>query len=466
MNKREHASFKQSWLCEAIHLRESQWGPQDDSKARLLAQHELSPLAKVTCRAQVLSQNIGLTGTIATISSAGWYSVVLILIFALLTGASMALTALGNGTHPVNIVWALISLLGLNVFFLILWCLALLSPTASGGRLALLWPWLTRKLARGPDMGLAVQAWWGVLHQAQATRWLLSTGTHAIWIAASLGAAATMLFALSTRQYDFVWETTVLSSEVFVTWIGYLGVVPQWLGFVVPDSETVRASGSVSQQGVDLTRRLWSGWLVGCLVVYGVLPRVFLVLWSGLLAMKRLSHAGPDLSSPYYLSVLSRMPSFEHQTDGKEPSDSVLTRGLGSRSRESNIWHTQHILIAIEPDPNEAWPPAGIGAALTCASPVDSRESRKHILASVAHARPNCLVLACDARHSPDRGTLRLIADLSEHSKRALLWLRHSQTPHAHTEAWVAQLRNLPQIELKIRDDALSVMQWLERHHD
>jgi hypothetical protein len=60
MNKREHISFKQSWLCEAIHLRESQWGPQDDSKARLLAQHELSPLAKVTCRAQVLSQNIDL----------------------------------------------------------------------------------------------------------------------------------------------------------------------------------------------------------------------------------------------------------------------------------------------------------------------------------------------------------------------------------------------------------------------
>jgi hypothetical protein len=61
---------------------------------------------------------------------------------------------------------------------------------------------------------------------------------------------------------------------------------------------------------------------------------------------------------------------------------------------------------------------------------------------------------------------MRLIANLSEHSKRTLLWLRHSQAAQAHTEAWVAQLRNLPQIELKIRDDAASVMQWLERHHD
>jgi len=465
MNKREHITFKQAWLCEAIHLRESQWGPQDDSKARLFAQNQLSPQAKVICRAQVLSQTLGLTNTIATLSSAGWFAFVLILLFALMTGASMALTALGSGAQPVNIVWALISLLGLNILFLVLWCLALLSPMASGGRLALLWPWLTRKLARGPDMGLAVQAWWGVLHQTRSTRWLLSTGTHAIWITVSVGAAATILFALSTRQYDFVWETTVLSSEVFVTWIGYLGVVPQWLGFVVPDSETVRASGSVSQQGVDLTRRLWSGWLLGCLVVYGILPRVCLGLWSGLIVMKRLARAQPDLSSPYYISVLSRMPTFDSHIDGKAPEESVLTRGIGPRNRESNTWHTEHILIAIEPDPNEAWPPAGIGAALTCASPVDSRESRKHILARIAHARPNSLIFACDARHSPDRGTLRFIADLSEHSKRSLLWLRHSQIPHAHTEAWIAQLRNLPQLELNIRDDAVSVMQWLERQH-
>lgn len=100
------------------------------------------------------------------------------------------------------------------------------------------------------------------------------------------------------------------------------------------------------------------------------------------------------------------------------------------------------------------------------ADPVDSSESRNQALLNTANARPRSLVLACDARHSPDRGTLRLIAKLSGYSNRTLLWLRHSQAPHAHTEAWVTQLRNLPQIELKIRDDAESVMHWLERHHD
>jgi hypothetical protein len=463
MNKRDMLSFKKVWLCEAIQLRESQWGPLDDSKARLLAQQERTPLAKVISRAQSLSHSIGLTTTITTLSAAGWFAIFFILIAAVIAGTSMALTALGTGTQPVNIVWALISLLGLNTLSLILWCLALLSPTASGGRLVQLWPWLTRKLARGPNMGLAVQAWWSVWRQAHATRWLLSTGTHLIWMTLSVAATLTLLLALSTRQYDFVWETTVLSSEVFVRWIGYLSVIPQWLGFAVPDHEMVRASNSVSQQNAELSRRLWSGLLLGCLLIYGVLPRVLLGLLS-VLILKRHSRLEPDLTSPYYSAVLSRMSSFDVQTDTKQPLESILKKGLDRN--ENDPWNSEHLLIAIELDPTDEWPPEGIGAALSFASPVDSRESRQQTLLNTANARPHSLVVACDARHSPDRGTLRLIADLSDCSKRTLLWLRHSQATHAHTEAWVTQLRNLPHVELCVNDAGVSIMQWLERHHD
>jgi hypothetical protein len=465
MNKSDMLSFKQVWLCEAIRLRESQWGPLDDSKARLLAQQERSPLAKVVSRAQTLSHAIGLTTAITTLSSAGWFAIFFILIAAVIAGTSMALTALGTGAQPVNIVWALVSLLGLNCLSLLLWCLTLFSPTAPGGRLVQLWPWLTRKLARGPNMGLAVQAWWSVWHQAHATRWLLSTGTHLIWMTLSVAAAVTLLLALSTRQYDFVWETTVLSSEVFVRGIGYLSVVPQWLGFAVPDHEIVRASSSVSQQNPEISRRLWSGWLLGCLLIYGVLPRALLALLSGLI-LKRHSRIEPDLSSPYYRAVLSRMPSFTLQAEGKQPLESILKKGLDRNDKENDPWNSEHLLIAIELDPTDEWPPAGIGAALSFAIPVDSKASRQQTLLNTTNTRPHSLVVACDARHSPDRGTLRLIAELSGCSKRTLLWLRHSQAIHAHTEAWVAQLGKLPHIELCVRDDGVSIMQWLERHHD
>jgi hypothetical protein len=466
MEKHDSVTFNQAWLCEVIYLRESQWGPQDDSKARLLAQNERSPMAKIIRRAKELNQSSGLATAMTTLNSAGWLAFFVIFSIAIIAGVSSAFATLGNGTQPVNIVWALLSLLGLNLLSLIIWCVTLLSPTASGGRLAQLWPWLTRKIARGPDIGLAVQAWWSVWHQARATRWLLSAGTHFIWMILLLAAAAATLFALSTRQYDFVWETTVLSSEVFVTGVGRLAVIPQWLGFPVPDPELVRVSGSVSQNSADIMRQLWSGWLLGCLMIYGVLPRFFLWLMSTCIVLKRRVHIKPDLTSPYYVAVLNRMRSTTpHSTDTPPPA-SVFKIDPKKSYYSSNTFHTEYLLVAIEPDPQDIWPPEGIGSIVTCAGPIDSRASRHQVLGTVAHTRPKNLVLVCDARHSPDRGTLRLITDLSECANKTLIWLRHSQASNAHTAAWRAQLGHHTPLELSTRDDAASVMQWFERHHD
>lgn len=466
MEKHDSVTFNQAWLCEVIHLRESQWGPQDDSKARLLAQNEGSPLAKVIRRAQELNPSSGLTTAMTTLRTAGRLAFVVIFSVTIIVGVSSAFATLGNGTQPVNIVRALISLLGLNFLSLIIWCVTLLSPTASGGRLAQLWPWLTRKIARGPDIGLAVQAWWSVWHQARATRWLLSAGTHLIWMILLLAASAATLFALSTRQYDFVWETTVLSSEVFVKGVGRLAVIPQWLSFPVPDPELVRASGSVSHNNADVTRRLWSGWLLGCLIIYGVLPRFFLWLMSAFIVMKRRAHIKPDLTSPYYVAVLNRMRASNLASADSPPPASVFKIDAKKSPYSSTTFHTDYLLIAIEPDPQDLWPPEGIGSIVTCIGPIDSRESRRHVLSTMAQTHPKNLVLVCDARHSPDRGTLRLITDLSECANKTLIWLRHSQASNAHTEAWRSQLRNLTALELKARDDAASVMQWFERHHD
>lgn len=466
MKNHESVTFTQAWLCEAIHLKESQWGPQDDSKARRLAQNESSPIAKIIRRAKELSQSSGLANSITKLYSAGWLALLIIFSLAIIAGASTAFAALGNGAQPVNIVWTLLSLLGLNFLSLIIWCVMLLSPTASGGRLAQLWPWLTRKLARGPDIGLALQAWWSVWHQARATRWFLSAGTHLIWMVLLLAASAATLFALSTRQYDFVWETTVLSSDVFVKWIGLLAVIPQWLGFPVPDPELVRASGSVSTNGAEVARGLWSGWLLGCLIIYGVLPRFVLSLMSTLIVFNRRAGVKPDLASPYYLAVLNRMLSYRNHSEDTLPDASAFKSGAKQSPYTSDTFNTEHILIAIEPDPKDIWPPEGMGTIVTCIGPIDSRESRQQVLAKMTQTRPKNLVLVCDARHSPDRGTLRLITDLSECANRTLMWLRHSHASQAHTEAWLSQLRNHSTLELKIRDDAASVMQWLERHHD
>jgi ABC-type molybdate transport system permease subunit len=41
-----------------------------------------------------------------------------------------------------------------------------------------------------------------------------------------------------------------------------LGAVPQWFGFAIPDSETVRASGHLSSNSAQALA-LWASWLMG-----------------------------------------------------------------------------------------------------------------------------------------------------------------------------------------------------------
>ena len=462
MDKRARVSFKNAWLCEAIVTKETEWGALDESTARLLSKNESTPIAKVLRRAQELGKSNGLVTTINALSDAGLWAIILLLFLAIAAGGMMSRAALGDGTQPVNIVWALVNLFLINFISLVFWLVAMLSPTARGGIIVQLWPILTRKLAQGHNAGLGIQAWWSLWNKANATRWLLSAGTHLIWMTMSLSALFTMLFLLSTRQYDFVWATTILTPEVFIKWTGYLATLPQWLGISVPDSETVRASGTVSQLHAENMRLLWSNWLISCLFFYGILPRALLALISAAILTHRYSGIRPDLTAPYYVSVLSRL-----NPSGLAPEDSPQkVDGPQPQPPPPKAWSADHVLIAIELDPSDLWPPEGLGTAITLASPVDSRASRQQALENLSLSRPNNLILACDARRTPDRGTLRLIEDLSKTTKRTLLWLRHSQAPDAHIEAWITTMRSLPEVRLNLRDDAASVMQWLERHHD
>jgi hypothetical protein len=187
---------------------------------------------------------------------------------------------------------------------------------------------------------------------------------------------------------------------------------------------------------------------------------------STCIVLKRRAHIKPDLTSPYYVAVLNRMRSANVPSADALPPASVFKINAKQSPYSSHTFNTEYLLIAIEPDPQDVWPPEGIGSIVTCVGPIDSRESRHQVLGTLAQKRPKNLVLVCDARHSPDRGTVRLIRDLSESAKRTLVWLRHNQASHAHTQAWLSQLRDLSEIKLNIRDDAASVMQWFERHHD
>lgn len=458
----ERQSLNDAWRCEAIRLRELQWGTLDDRAACLRAQGEAGVLRQITVRASVLAEASGLNQVIQRFSSSMMLALILLLVAALIGGASSALAALGDGLRPVNVISALILLLGLNLLSLSVWLISLVGWSAPGGMLAQLWQWLTRKLARGPDVALAGQAWWSIWRQAEAQRWLLSAMTHGFWVVATIAMLAVMVFTLSTRHFSFAWETTLLSADVFVTITRVLGALPQWLGFMIPDGATVRASGHVPSTAAD-AQVLWAGWLLGVLTVFGLTPRVLLLA----LSVGRVLHARPrtqpDLHAPYYLALLARMKALVLLPEGLPPTHAELRAW---RSHDGTQSVTRAMLTGIELDASAQWPVPGLGTEIFCAPVIDSRESRRAVLATAAQRRPGRLAIACDARHTPDLGTMRLIAELSSFAGDTLIWLREVDDAASHVSAWRSQVHSLTGVELLESDAFEPVSRWLEHTHD
>ncbi|HFK2116932.1 TPA: DUF2868 domain-containing protein, partial [Pseudomonas aeruginosa] len=150
-----------------------------------------------------------------------------------------------------------------------------------------------------------------LLGRRRLARWGLGALVHGLWLLGLLTALAMLLGLLATRRYGFVWETTILGSDTFIALTQALGALPALLGFPLPDAELIRASGDAALAS-EAARHAWAGWLVGVLLVYGVLPRALL----GLLCLWRwkrgLAHLDLDLDDPGYSLLRERlMPASE-----------------------------------------------------------------------------------------------------------------------------------------------------------
>jgi len=378
-------------------------------------------------------------------------------------GGSAALAALGAGLQPVNVVSALVVLLGVNLFSLVLWLVTLIVGMSSGGWLAQGWQWLVRKFATEPQVGLAGQAWWSLWQQAAGLRWVLSSVTHASWLVASLAMLAVLYFTLSMRHFSFAWETTLLSAESFVALTQFVGVVPQWFGFAIPDSETVRASGHLSRNSAQ-AQALWASWLTGALVCYGVMPRALLLLASLAMVARAWPRTQPQLHSPYYQALVAKMQPAALPPEGLVPPQ--ITPCYPPALQGAN-GATRAMLTGIELETE--WPPAGLGSAIVHTIMIDSRHTRNTALGHVAQLNPQRLVIACDARHTPDRGTLRLITELSSYAGKTLVWLQPAGAAERPNEAdgripvWKNQLHAALKVEILVTPLLAPVSDWLGR---
>jgi hypothetical protein len=432
-----HSSFQDAAITEAVQLIE-ETGPLDDAQAMRDASH-LRPDAagRIEERARILGRRVGLQPEISR--ARAWAPWVLLGLVALIVvaGLSLAGNVLGGGERRINVVVALASLLGLHLLTLLLWLFGLVLPLGSfNASFGWLWLALTARVAGGRrgQAPVLLRAVTRLLARARLLPWALGFVSHAIWSLSFAVVLVAMLFALSFRNYTLNWETTILDPDFFVRGVEWLGRLPAQLGFPVPDEEVVR-----SPMAAASGQRALALWLTGCLIVYGLLPRMAFAALSAAVCRMRSKAVQPDLSQPYYRKLLARFdalapPRIVDADPGPLPH--LLPHSLPAGDTTNAL-----MAIGFELPDELPWPPAALEMRGATAMRIDGSAGARHqLLDTLARLRPRRVVVGCHAGSSPDRGTERFLREVMALCGDCRLWLFGAAVDNDARQRWHAWL--------------------------
>ena len=422
--------------------------------------------AQVQARAWLLGQRLGLPQELARWRLwGGWVALGLAVLVAL-AGLAAGRSVLAPD-RSINAVAAFVSLLGLHALTLTVWLLGLLATLAglhvrlgdwSLGRLALglvaRWP-----LDRGPH---ALELWRGfsaVMQRQRLWPWLTGLISHGIWTAAFVLTLAVLAFGFAFQTYRLSWQTTILSTEFFQHFVRVTGALPALLGFAVPDAQAVaqvgRAGAGFAPQAPG--QREWAWWLMGCVTVYGLLPRALLALvsgWRWRAGVARL--AGVDMADPEVQRVVRRL-------DALEPPPAVIDAEHPGATDPAPAWPAaapgapdSRLMIGFELPPDVPWPLPDDPAAPPLRVS-GSQDERQRALQQMAAARPRSLLLLVHGAASPDRGTARFLREAAALAQRVALW----PVGEGDSGRWREWLRSEGFDALALVDRAQTALDWI-----
>lgn len=449
------------WLTEAVRLREEHAGPLEDQEANRRARQQGGDLAaRIEHRALWLAERDGMTQALRHWKQGARLALLALMIVAVLSGAGLGLAALGDGQRPVNVFWALGSLLGLNLVLLVGWALGFFFAGEQGATLGRLWLWLSERFARDAKAVHLAPALLVLLQRKRLNRWLLGLLVHGMWLLAMSAALGMLLALLATRRYGFVWETTLLAAEPFIALTNALGALPSLLGFSIPDESMIRASGA-TLPSLDIARQAWASWLLGVVLVYGLLPRLLLAtlcLWRWRQGRRQLAL---DLSLPGHAQLRDALMPRSERIGVQDAAPEHLPQFEAGQLETGS---SGALLVGLELDDQRAWPPT-LPSTVTNAGVLDSRESRNKLLEQLSRFPPARLAIACDPRRSPDRGSLALLAELARNAGATRIWLLQALPGQALDAARLGDWHEaLDRLGLHHADT--SPLTWLEHGHD
>jgi len=422
------ADFEGRLIAEALRSYEAvQPHAIDDRRAVTLARACPGDLEqKIVVRARNLDIAAAMAEAVRHLRTTTRVSLALAGLLAVVAGGATAHTALqAPAATPVNFHWALVSLLGVESLALLLWiAISLARPKSAsasslGLALAALGRRITAWLHRGPVQAAVLQAAGGNLARGAIGRWSLGSVTHGLWLAFLAGALAMTLLLLSAKQVSFAWQTTILSERSYLPLTEGLAALPRLAGFPVPSRDEIRESrwDGVGPGPIEPSRA-WSGLLVGCLLLYGLLPRGLLLLLCLAARSRAVGRFRLDLGLPEYQRLAAELVPPAHR-DGVIDGDDAPGGALpDSDYRDEPIAFTGPVaVLALEIEPPAAgWPPLVSGIEWRDLGTVDSREDRDRACAAGTAAQPGLMLVAVSLLTTPDRGVGAFLKRLEQAS--------------------------------------------------
>ena len=441
------------WLCETVRLREEQTGLLEDSEACRKARITQGSLAeRLQVRGLFLAQRDGLVTALQHWLQGARLALWLLILSAIISGVMLAKTALSGTPLAINIFWALAGLIGLNLLSLLAWSFSMLLSKQTSSPLSQVWLWLSNKLARDAKAAQLAPALLVLLQRHNLLRWGLGRLLHGWWLVTLSTALLTLIALLATRRYGFVWETTIVASDSFVMLVNSLGQPAAWLGFAVPNSELIQNSGLQALED-EQARHIWASWLLGMLLIYGIVPRLICSLFCEWRWRRGVTHLELNADDPVWQPIHERVqPSSERLGVVDAAPDFLPSSTAGAQL-------TGHaaVLLAIELDSSINWPPE-LPAQVVNAGVIDTREQRRKILDQLSANPPARLLITCNPQRSADRGTLHLIAELSRTAAQTRVWLLDTDTTAERLSNWQEQLDLL-----KLVHSRSAPWTWLEK---
>lgn len=436
------------WLAEALRLKESQWGPiEDTAEVRRVVAAGGDFTQRVLRRACYLGERLG--WLLVQQQVLRWLRgcvLVLGVIFILL-GLGMAAGALSRPHGSVNILLAWVALLGAPSLSLLLWLVSFWWQPHQEGRgfvVGHITMWLSQRFVRGPDQALLLRALLSLWGQQASLRWRFGLLNHILWLLALLAAAVMLVLLLTAKRYSFAWETTLLTPSHFVAWVQLVGWLPQQLGFAMPEMAVIAQSDGSTLLPMSAQVQ-WSQWLLGCLVVYGMLPRLMALLVC-IFMLWRAQRRRPELGAlPGITELKPRLqPQTEYVGVDAIAGEDQVPQAQVVQERPALLAPTA--VIGIELSSDQVWPPFMLPDGWRDEGVVDNREQRHQLLTALVQHPVTHLVLCVDAEQTPDRGVVAWLAELATYADYCSIYLlnakdnQHGEKPDRR-ESWYGRLK-------------------------